>query len=115
MVALRGTWSEVERTREVRDVLGRERFQTWLMKALSILVRAGVSLLLDQVNRRSKRGISKRASSLIFSLKRSAERWSKEGLFFSWGERMRLKSPISIHGLEKLEESSRRSSRKKVF
>lgn len=90
-----------------------------LWKARSSLARTGDSCLLDQVNKRSSRGSSRSESWSITSLNRAARECRKLSLFFSSGERIRLKSPKSSQGPEtrgckEFNSTKKRSERERV-
>jgi hypothetical protein len=111
----RGTWSEVGRQEEVRVESGRAKLHSGLTKTLSRRARIGGSCWLDQVNWRSRRGISISPRLLIKSLKREASEELKFPLDLSLGDRIRLKSPIIETEPDKDAKMSSREVRKALF
>ena len=101
-VIRRGTWSEVNLVRAMREVLGKTRSYALLTKSPSRWTRVGEFLWFDQVKARPRRGISISPSKLIVSLNMTASLARKLEFFLSSRHRARLKSPRIIQGTSSL-------------
>jgi hypothetical protein len=90
-----GAWSDVVMARGSAKVFGKLTVQAKEEKNQSSLCRSGSSCILLQVNLLPLRGISTKPILLIASLNNSISFIFPPGLFLSWGDLRRLKSPTS--------------------